>query len=66
MQEEIHKPFYMKPVCFVIMPFGKKKDVDGKTIHFDIIYREFIYPAIEAAKMEPVRADEETVNGIIH
>ncbi len=56
----------MKPVCFVIMPFGKKKDADGQTINFDIIYRELIYPAIEAAKMESVRADEETVNGIIH
>jgi tetratricopeptide (TPR) repeat protein len=56
----------MKPVCFVIMPFGKKKDSNGKSIDFDIIYREFIYPAIEAAKMEPIRADEETLNGIIH
>jgi tetratricopeptide (TPR) repeat protein len=56
----------MKPLCFVIMPFGKKKDIDNKTIDFDSIYKNFIYPAIENAEMEPLRADEETVNGIIH
>lgn len=56
----------MKPLCFVIMPFGKKKDVDGKEIDFDKIYKSLIYPAIAKADMEPIRADEETVNGIIH
>ena len=56
----------MKPLCFVIMPFGKKKDADGKEIDFDIIYNSLIHPAIEAANMESIRADEETVNGIIH
>jgi hypothetical protein len=56
----------MKPVCFVIMPFGKKSDADGKVIDFDKIYSQFIQPAIIAANMDPVRADEETVNGIIH
>jgi hypothetical protein len=56
----------MKPVCFVIMPFGKKVNAEGQTIDFDRIYHELIYAAIEAAKMESVRADEETVNGIIH
>lgn len=65
-KEALNKLHLMKPVCFVIMPFGKKKDADGKMIDFDKIYREFIYPAIEVAKMESVRADEETVNGIIH
>ena len=56
----------MKPLCFVIMPFGKKKDSDGKTIDFDLIYKKLLLPAIDAAGMESVRADEETVNGIIH
>jgi len=56
----------MKPLCFVIMPFGEKKDTDGKIINFDEIYKKLIHPAIEAADMEPIRADEETVNGIIH
>jgi len=56
----------MKPLCFVIMPFNKKKDADGKIIDFDVVYQSFIHKAIEDAGMEPIRADEETVNGIIH
>ncbi len=48
------------------MPFRKKQDIDGKLVDFDLIYRDLIHPAIEAAGMEPIRADEETVNGIIH
>lgn len=55
-----------KPLCFVVMPFGKKKDVDGTEIDFDTVYHSLIEPAIEQADMEPIRADEETVNGIIH
>lgn len=55
-----------KPLCFVIMPFGKKKDADGNEIDFDAVYKSLIEPAIEQAEMEPIRADEETVNGIIH
>lgn len=61
------QPFFMmKPLCFVVMPFGKKKDADGLEINFDLVYTSLIHPAIEAADMEPIRADEETVNGIIH
>ncbi|HMK24993.1 MAG TPA: TRAFs-binding domain-containing protein [Chitinophagaceae bacterium] len=56
----------MKPLCFIIMPFGKKKDADGNEIDFDEIYELLIHPAIDVAEMDPVRADEETVNGIIH
>lgn len=48
------------------MPFGKKIDADGKKVDFDLIYKDFIRPAIESANMEAIRADEETVNGIIH
>src|SRR4051794_3855341 len=55
-----------KPLCFVVMPFNKKKDSDGNEIDFDIVYKTLILPAIEQADLDPVRADEETVNGIIH
>ncbi|MBL7740213.1 MAG: DUF4071 domain-containing protein [Chitinophagaceae bacterium] len=55
-----------KPLCFVIMPFGRKKDADGNEIDFDAVYRQLIHPAIVKAGLEPIRADEETVNGIIH
>jgi tetratricopeptide (TPR) repeat protein len=55
-----------KPLCFVLMPFGKKLDADGRTIDFDAVYEEFIKPAIESAELESIRADEEVVGGIIH
>ena len=56
----------MKPLCFVLMPFGKKKDENGRTIDFDEIYNKVIKPAVEDAELETIRADEETVGGIIH
>src|SRR5215510_10490947 len=56
----------MKPFCFVLMPFGKKKDEGGRVIDFDRIYSEVIKPAVEDADLEPIRADEELVGGIIH
>jgi MAP3K TRAFs-binding domain len=56
----------MKPFCFVLMPFGKKKDENGRVIDFDRIYVEIIKPAVEDAGLEPIRADEETMGGIIH
>jgi len=55
-----------KPLCFVIMPFNIKKDAEGNEIDFDEVYKSLIKPAIEAADMAPIRADEETINGIIH
>lgn len=48
------------------MPFGKKPDGTGRTINFDAVYQKIIKPAIEAAELEPIRADEEIVGGFIH
>jgi tetratricopeptide (TPR) repeat protein len=48
------------------MPFGVKPDAVGLTIDFDTIYRDLIAPAIRAAGLEAVRADEEVTGGIIH
>ena len=57
----------IKPLCFVLMPFGIKPDpTGGKDINFDSIYEDAIKPAIEDAKMEPIRADQEKTGGIIH
>ena len=47
------------PLCFILMPFGKKKDAEGVEIDFDKIYYEGIKPAIEDAGLEPLRADAE-------
>ncbi|HZT33078.1 MAG TPA: TRAFs-binding domain-containing protein [Bryobacteraceae bacterium] len=56
-----------QPLCFVLMPFGCKPDpAGGPDIDFDRVYRLAIKPAIEAADMEPIRADEEKTGGIIH
>jgi hypothetical protein len=55
-----------KPLCFILMPFGKKANPDGSVIDFDTIYAELIVPAVEAANLEALRADQETTSGIIH
>jgi len=55
-----------KPLCFVIMPFGKKPAGRGKVIDFDYLYFELIRPAIGDAGLEPLRADEEITGGVIH
>ncbi|MEL6103951.1 MAG: TRAFs-binding domain-containing protein [Pseudomonadota bacterium] len=49
------------------MPFGKKVDPhSGMEIDFDMIYDIGIRPAIEAARLVAIRADQETSGGIIH
>jgi len=54
------------PLCFVLMPFGTKKDpTGGPDINFDSVYDQAIRPAIEAAGMDAIRADEELTGGII-
>jgi len=55
-----------RPLCFVLMPFGKKPDSAGSLIDFDAVYRDLIAPAIDEAGLEPLRADEEMTGGIIH
>jgi tetratricopeptide (TPR) repeat protein len=55
-----------RPVCFVIMPFGVKKDPGGgPDIDFNRIY-DAVWRGIEDAGMEPVRGDAERTGGIIH
>jgi len=54
------------PLCFVLMPFGRKPTSAGAEIDFDAVYNNLIAPAIEEAGLEPIRADNETVGGIIH
>lgn len=56
----------MKPLCFILMPFGRKANPAGSVIDFDRVYAELTAPAVTDADLEPLRADEETVGGIIH
>ncbi len=54
------------PLCFILMPFGKKKDSTGREIDFDAVYERLIAPAVSDAGLEPLRSDEERTGGIIH
>lgn len=56
----------MSEICFVLMPFGEKKDQKGRKLNFDLIYSEIIRPAIIACDVQPLRADEELLFGNIH
>lgn len=56
----------MKPLCFVLMPFNRKIDSRGRSIDFDAIYNNMIVPAVSAAGLDVIRADEEQIGGTIH
>lgn len=55
-----------EPTCFVVMPFGEKKDLDGREIDFDDIYRFFFKKAIEDLGLRCIRCDEIEESGSIH
>jgi hypothetical protein len=55
-----------QPLCFVVMPFGIKPDGRGGSVNFDAVYADLLAPAIREAKLDPLRADQELVGGIIH
>lgn len=54
------------PLCFALVPFGRKPTGTGASIDFDAVYRQLIAPAIRDAALEPIRADEEMTGGIVH
>lgn len=56
----------LTPLCFVLMPFGKKPGIGGSQIDFDVVYHELIRPSIENAGLMPLRPDEEMKRGFIH
>ena len=56
----------LAPLCFVLMPFGKKMDAAGRVTNFDSVYAKIIAPAVDRAGLEPIRADEEKIGGAIH
>jgi hypothetical protein len=56
-----------KPLLFAAMPFGQKTEPGGaRVVDFDALYDRCIKPAAEGAGIEVIRADEETLGGIIH
>jgi hypothetical protein len=54
------------PLCFVVMPFGVKPDGRGGSIDFDAVYEDLIAPSVASAGLQPLRADQELVGGIVH
>ena len=57
---------YAGKKCFVIMPFGIKKDIDGYEVDFDRVYHELIYKAVEELGVDCERCDEIIGTGAIH
>lgn len=57
---------YAGKKCFVIMPFGKRKDIDGTEVDFDHVYRELIEKAVESVGVDCERCDEIIDSGSIH
>src|SRR5882724_2807266 len=53
-------------LVFFLMPFGKKPGAGGAMIDFDAVYEVLIKPAVEAARLIPIQADEEQAGGLIH
>ena len=54
-------------VCFVIMPYGRKKDVDGTTIDFERVYTDFICETVSTIDgLECHRAIDLNKPGWIH
>jgi len=43
----------MNPLCFILMPFGRKPAGDGRVVDFDAVYERLIQPAVIAAGLEP-------------
>jgi tetratricopeptide (TPR) repeat protein len=62
----VDDPVELTPLCFVLMPFGKKMDAGGRVTNFDSVYEKIIAPAVARAGLEPIRADEEKIGGTIH
>jgi tetratricopeptide repeat protein len=59
-------PENTKGTCFVVMGFGKKTDFEtGRTLDLDMSYQNMIKPAVEAAGLQCIRADDIVHSGMI-
>jgi hypothetical protein len=55
-----------KGTCFVVMGFGKKTDFEtGRVLDLNQSYKNLIKPAVEAAGLKCIRADEVVHSGLI-
>src|SRR3977135_4610269 len=59
-------PAAEKGTCFVVMGFGKKTDFEtGRVLDLNKSYKNLIKPAVEAAGLKCIRADEIVHSGLI-
>ena len=59
-------PIAEQGTCFVVMGFGKKTDFEtGRVLDLDQSYQNLIKPAVEAAGLKCIRADEIVHSGLI-
>jgi O-acetyl-ADP-ribose deacetylase (regulator of RNase III) len=69
-QDNVHAGDISGKTCFVIMPFGQKRDAlsDGQIqdINFDQVYHKIIKPTVERLSLRCTRADEVSKSGLIH
>jgi len=56
----------VKPLCFVLMPFGRRSNERGGLVDFDAVYERLLKPSVMDAGLDPLRADEEVLGGFIH
>ncbi len=54
------------PLCFVLMPLGRKAASGGGVVDFEDVYNLLIAPAVREADLEPLRAGKDPTGGIIH
>ena len=54
------------PLCFVLMPLGRKAASGGGVVDFEDVYNLLIAPAVREADLEPLRAEKDPTGGIIH
>ena len=53
-------------VCFVVIGFGKKTDYkSGRLLDLDATYESIIKPAVEAANLRCIKANEIIHSGVI-
>jgi hypothetical protein len=43
----------LAPLCFVLMPFGKKMDAAGRVTNFESVYERIVAQAVIRAGLEP-------------
>jgi hypothetical protein len=53
------------PLCFVLMPYGRKTAHAGRIVNFDRVYSDLVAPGVRDADLEPLRAGGSDDGGFI-